>query len=209
MTNILLVDDHTLIRTALKIILQETVKGCRIDEATNSDSAIERIKTTSYSLVIMDVSMPNTDSLTLLNNILAIKPGTKILMFSMNPEEIYAKRYLSMGAMGYLRKDAGEEETRKAITTVLNNKRYISRELAEKLAEDSFNDAPGNPFDKLSAREFEVVQHLIRGDSVSEICRKLNLNSSTVSSHKSRVFEKLDVSNTVDIIKLAKTYNIV
>lgn len=209
MKNILLIDDHTLIRTALKFILKDTVSNCNIDEATNSDSAIEKVKANSYDIAIMDVSMPNTDSLTLLNNILAFKPGTKILMFSMNPEEIFARRYLSMGAMGYLRKDAGEEETRKAITTVLNGKRYISRELAEKLIEDTFNAAPENPFDKLSAREFEVTQHLIRGDSVAQICRKLNLNSSTVSSHKYRILEKLNVSNTVEIINLAKVHNII
>lgn len=209
MINFLLIDDHTLIRTALKIILSNAYKGCEIDEATDSDSAIARVRNKSYSMIIMDVSMPNTDSLSLLNHILVLKPQTKVLIFSMNPEDIYAKRYLSGGAMGYLRKDAGEEETVKAITTVLNNKRYISKTLAEKLADDSFNNNPINPFDKLSAREFEVVQHLIKGESVAQICKKLNLNSSTVSSHKSRIFEKLNVSNPIEIISLAKAYNMV
>lgn len=209
MKYILLIDDHPLIRTALKIILKDLLKNCTIDEATNSDSAIAQVKAASYTLIIMDVSMPNTDSLTLLHNILAFKPGTKILMFSMNSEEIYAKRYLGEGAMGYLRKDAGESEIKFAITTVLNNKRYISRALAEKLAEESFHGSPANPFDKLSAREFEVMQHLIKGESVAQICKQLYLNSSTVSSHKTRIFEKLDVSNFIDLIALAKTYNLI
>lgn len=207
--NFLLVDDHTLIRTALKIILHNAYKGCEIDEAFDSDSAIAQVKKQLYSLVIMDVSMPNTDSFSLLSHILTLSPKTKVLVFSMNPEDIYARRYLSMGAMGYLRKDSGEEETRKAIATVLAGKRYISQALAEKIAEDSFSNQPINPFEKLSAREFEVVQHLIKGESVAQICKKLNVNSSTVSSHKSRIFEKLHVSNPVDIISLAKAYNII
>lgn len=208
MINILLIDDHPLIRTALKIILNDHLRGCIIEEATDSDSALAKVKVKAYSLVIMDVSMPNTDSLSLLTNIIALKAATKVLIFSMNPEEIYAKRYLSMGAMGYLRKDSGEEEIKKAVSTVLNGKRYLSRELSERLAEDAFNNTPVNPFDRLSPREFEVVQHLIKGDSAAQICQKLHLNPSTVSSHKNRIFEKLNVSNRVEVINLAKVYHI-
>ena len=209
MANILLVDDHTLIRSALRIIATNLLSNCHIEEASDGDSAFEKIKSLSFSLVIMDVSMPNTDSFALVHNILAFQPRTKILVFSMNPEDIYAKRYLNMGAMGYLRKDAGEEEIRKAITTVLNNKRYISRTLADSIAEDAFNNKPANPFDKLSPREFEVLQHLIQGKSVAQICQQLNLNSSTVSSHKTRILEKLGVTNPVEMNILARTYNII
>lgn len=209
MTCILLADDHTLIRSAMKIVIQNLILNCDVEEAGNGDEAFQKAKEKDFSLIILDVNMPDTDSFSLVSNILALKPYAKILMYSMNPEEIFAKRYLKMGVMGYLRKDADEQEIRKAITTVLNNKKYISSRLAENLVEDAFNEKAGNPFDKLSPREFEVVQHIIHGKSTAQICEQLHINSSTASSHKKRIFEKLGVSNTIEINQMAKAYNIV
>ncbi len=210
MPNLLIIDDHTIIRTGLKMIIEHFLPHSKIDEAVDGDSAFERIKNTDYDLLILDVNMPNTDTFVLINNILALKPGSKILMFSMNSEEIYAKRFLKMGAMGYVRKDAPEDEIKTAITTVLNNKRYVSATLSEILLKDldSKNNSE-NPFDKLSPREFEIVQHLIYGDSVSVICQKLTLHSSTVGTHKARIFEKLNCTNIIDLNAMAKLHNII
>ena len=94
--------------------------------ANDGDSAFEKIKHNNYDLIIMDVSLPNTDSYKIISNILAIKPGSKILMFSMNPEETFAKRYLQMGAIGYVSKDAPLNEIKNAIESALKNNRYIS-----------------------------------------------------------------------------------
>jgi DNA-binding NarL/FixJ family response regulator len=158
----------------------------------------------------MDVNMPQTDSFGTLQTILALKPKTKIIMFSMNAEEVYAKRYLKLGAMGYLRKDAPNEEIIKAISTVLNNKRYVSPELNEKLLNDLQSKSKSeNPFDKLSPREFEIVQHLSQGDSVAEISHKLNLHTSTIGTHKARIFEKLQCHNIIDLTNLAKIHHVV
>src|SRR5258706_13700696 len=97
----LIVDDHPIIRSGLKTLLTDFVAHTTIDDAYDGDSAFEKIKCNEYDIVILDVNMPNTDSLGLVSNILAIKPTSKILMFSMNAEDNYAKRYLKMGAMGY------------------------------------------------------------------------------------------------------------
>ncbi|HUS03673.1 MAG TPA: response regulator transcription factor [Chitinophagaceae bacterium] len=210
MPNLLLVDDHSVIRKGMKIIIENFLPHVTIDEADDGDSAFEKIKGNNYDLVILDVNMPNTDSLGLVTNILALKPGMKILMFSMNDEEVYAKRYLKMGVMGYVKKDEPEAEIRKAITSVLNNKKYISPRLSQIMIEDLHgNNNAENPFDNLSPREFEIVQHLIRGESLAEICNKLTLHSSTVGTHKARIFEKLKCKNIIDLNSLAKVHNII
>jgi DNA-binding NarL/FixJ family response regulator len=210
MPEFLLVDDHSIVRTGLKLLIQEFFAHSNIDEAYDGDSAFEKIKNHDYDLVVMDVNMPNTDSSGILETILAFKPSVKIIMFSMNAENMYAKRYLKLGAMGYLRKDASGPEIIKAISTVLNNKRYISPELNEKLLTDLQSNHPAeNPFDKLSPREFEIVQHLANGNSVAEISQKLNLHTSTIGTHKARIFEKLECKNIIELNNLAKVHRIV
>ena len=112
--------------------------------------------------------------------------------------------------MGYLRKDAPNDEIEKAITTVLNNKTYVSPELTQKLLQEMQSKKPvENPFDKLSAREFEIVQHLAQGESVAEISKKLNVHTSTVGTHKARIFEKLKCNNIIELTNLAKANNVI
>ena len=192
MKRFLLVDDHAVIRTALKIILQNMYGPVETEEAHDGDSTLEKLKQDKFSLIILDVSMPGTDSFNLVDNILARQPDAKILMFSMNPEEVYARRYLQMGVKGYLKKDAPEPEIRKAIDTVLNNKRYISSSLAESLVNNALEQTQGNPFDHLSPREFEICQHLVKGDSVGDISRKLHLNTSTISAQNTVTTNRLN-----------------
>lgn len=210
MPNLLLADDHSVVRKGMKIIIENFLPHTTIDEAHDGDSAFEKIKNNEYDLVILDVNMPNTDSFGLVSNVLAAKRGTKILMFSMNDEEVYAKRYLKMGVMGYVKKDEPEAEIKKAITTVLNNRKYMSPALGQRMIEDLYikNDSE-NPFDKLSPREFEIVQHLIRGESLHDICNKLTLHSSTVGTHKARIFEKLNCKNVIELNTLAKMHSII
>ena len=205
----LLVDDHCIIRTGLKILIKNFVAHSIFDEAADGDSAFEKIKKEEYDIVILDVNLPDTDSFGLVTNILAVRPNSKILMFSMNAEDNYAKRYLKLGAKGYLRKDESEAEIERAISTVLNNKRYISESLSLRLEEEAFgNRATNNPFERLSPREFEIIQHIVRGESVGQISEKLKLHTSTIGTHKARIFEKLCCNNVIDINALAKTYNV-
>lgn len=153
--------------------------------------------------------MPGTDSFGLVTNIIAFKPKANILMFSVNAEEIYGKKYLQLGAKGYLSKTSSEEEIKKALNNVINGKRYISTELSHAFTEEALGKKSENPFDNLSPREFEIIRYVIRGDSLAEICHKLNLQSSTVGTHKARIFEKLNCRNIIDINALAKVYNII
>jgi two-component system invasion response regulator UvrY len=210
MPDILLVDDHSIVRTGLKLLINDFLPHSNIDEAYDGESALQKVKQLNYDLVVMDVNMPHTDSFGTLQAILAVKPSTKVIMFSMNAEEIYAKRYLNLGAKGYVKKDAPNEEIENAINTVLNGKNYISPSFTQKILSGllSKNEAE-NPFDKLSSREFEIVQHLAKGDSVAEISKKLNVHTSTVGTHKGRIFEKLRVHNVVELMHLAEAHHVI
>jgi two-component system invasion response regulator UvrY len=210
MPKILLADDHEIIRSGIKMMIENFLPKSEIDEAGDGNIAFEKIKANKYDLIILDVNMPNTDSFGLISNILAVKPAAKILMFSMNSEEMYAKRYLKMGALGYIRKDKEESEIKKAIVAVMNNTRYLSKEMNDKILKDYFTDqADTNPFDRLSPREFEIVQQLIRGNSLADICEDLKLQSSTVGTYKARIFEKLGCTNIIELSDLARLHSII
>ncbi len=210
MPHILIVDDHHVITTGLKIVIENFLSDSLIDAANDGVIAFEKIKHHNYDLIIMDISLPYTDSFNIVSNILAIKPKSKILMFSMSPEEMFAKRYLKIGALGYINKDAPLHEIKNAIEHALQSKRYLSPELKEKLAIESIiDDHHENEFDKLSPREFEIVQHLVHGDSVSEISRKLHLHTSTIGTHKAKIFEKLKCKNIVELVTMAKVRKLI
>jgi len=209
MVNILLADDHVIIRSGLKLFILDYISHSIVDEACDGDSAFEKIKSKDYSLIILDVNMPATDSFGLVSNIISLRPHANILMFSMNSEEVYAKKYLQLGVKGYLSKTAPEAEIKIAFDNVIQGKRYISPALSQALAEQSLSKRSDNPFEDLSPREFEIVLHLIRGESLADICHALTLQSSTVGTHKARIFEKLSCSNIIDINALAKVYNII
>ncbi|MDB5199313.1 MAG: DNA-binding response regulator [Chitinophagaceae bacterium] len=209
MANILLADDHEIIRSGLKIFIEHHMPHAVIDEAWDGNSAFEKIKEKDYQLIILDVNMPHTDSFGLVSNIIALRPEANILMFSMNAEDIYAKKYLQLGVKGYLSKASSEAEIRNAIDNVINAKKYISPELMQMLTEEALGKRSNNPFDDLSPREFEIVMHLIRGESISEICQALTLHSSTVGTFKARIFQKLHCTNIIDLLAMAKAYNII
>jgi two-component system invasion response regulator UvrY len=210
MIKILLADDHSIVRTGLKIFLEKLIADSIIDEAWDGETTYRKIEVSNYDLIILDVNMPETDSFKLVTDILGLKPEAKILMFTMNAEEVYAKKFLQMGAMGYLNKGSSETEIKNAIEHVLNNRKYLSPTLNQQLTEEALNGKKtSNPFDNLSPREFEIVQHLIKGESVAEISSKLNLHSSTIGTHKTRIFNKLHCSNIIDINLLAKIHKVI
>lgn len=189
-------------------MLSEVYPGCQPDEAENGAGAVDALEKTSYDLVILDIKMPDTDTLGLVQSIRSQHPATRLLIFSMNPENIYAKRFFKAGCHGFVSKEAPIEEIQKAITTVLGGKKYISETLAQLLADDSAGNIPVNPFEKLSAREFEIVSFILLGKGVSEIGHLLNLRVSTIGTHKARLFKKLQVTNVVGLKELATTYHL-
>ncbi len=208
MNKFLLVDDHVVVRSGIKGLLSEIFKPCEVHESADGDDVTEKLKHNVYDLIMMDIQMPKTDTLGLMEYIHIKYPEAKVLVFSMSAENIYAKRFLKAGAKGFLSKDSPLEEIKKAVSLILSNRKYISDSLAMSLADDSISHNPANIFDKLSAREFEIVSLLLAGQTVSEISKSLNLQVSTVGTHKARVFEKLGVTNLLELKELANSYNL-
>ena len=209
MLKILLADDHEIVRGGLKLFIKTFFAHAVIDDAWDGDSTLEKVKANDYQLIILDVNMPGTDSFELIHGIISSKPDANILIFSMNPEDTYAKRYLQAGAKGYVSKGSSTTELGNAINTVLKNKRYISPSLSQAIAGEISGERTMNPFDTLSSREFEIAQHLIKGEGVSEIRNMLHLKASTVSTYKARIFEKLKCKNPIELNQLARVYNII
>ena len=208
MKRFLLIDDHVVVRSGLKFILSDLFKPCEIDEAEDGDMAVAILKERKYDLVMLDIKMPNTNSIQLMEYFKITYPSLKVLIFSMNSESIYAKRFLRAGAQGFVNKDAPLDEVVKAINQVLSGKKYISETMIELLAEFGISNKEEVLFNSLSPREFEIVSLLLKGDSLSHIAKSLNLQTSTVGTHKARIFEKLKVNNLLELKELSNMYNL-
>jgi two-component system, NarL family, invasion response regulator UvrY len=207
MHKFLLIDDHVVVRSGIKLLLANIYKDSEIHEAKDGDSATSFVKQNHYDFVMLDVQMPNTDSFALMEYFKENFPLLKVLVFSMNAESIYALRFIKAGAMGFISKDAPLDEIKKAIDQVVNGKKYISEEMLFVLAEGTSTNANTNPFSTLSAREFEIVSMLLNGKTISLIAADLNLGISTVGTHKGRIFTKLKVTNLLELKELANSFN--
>lgn len=207
MAKILIIDDHSIIRVGIAFLIRQEIPSATIDEAKSGDAAVALLKKNTYDLVILDVNIPGTDTIDFISYLLTATPHLNILIFTMNPEEWYGRRFLKMGVKGFLNKESPEDEIKKAIWTVLKGNRYISPALAQIISMDALEKKQENPFDELSNREFDVAMRLTRGDSVSAIAESLNLHASTVGTHKAHIFEKLGVQNIIQLADLARLYD--
>lgn len=206
MKKILLVDDHTIIRSGLRMMLGFDLPGIEFHEAAEGETALKLVSENTYEVIVMDINIPGTDTFALVEHIIKDYPESKILMFSMNAECFYVKRFMKLGVKGYVRKDDPADEIRNAVVAVMNNRKYISKVLTESLADEMVSNTHSNPFDSLSPRQVEIVMKLIEGKKISDICQELQLHSSTVSTQKIRIFEKLNVTNLVDLYAVSKIH---
>jgi len=206
---VLIADDHTIVRSGIKLIIQDLLPSTVIDEASNGDEVISYVKKNDYELIVLDINMPDTDSITLVTNLLAYRELSRILIYSMNSEDLYAKRFIKLGVLGYLNKESKAEEIRRAITSVLRGDIYISKKVKRDLNEDMYSKkGADNPFEKLSDREIQTVKYLLHGYSLLEIKKILNIHSSTVGTYKTRIFEKLKIKTLRDLDELARMYQL-
>jgi Response regulator containing a CheY-like receiver domain and an HTH DNA-binding domain len=206
MVKILLADEQAIIRNGLKAIIEKNISFSIIEEVCDANLIFEKIKANDYQLIILDINMPDSDSLKLVQDIFNLKPDSKILVFTMYPEEMFAKKYLQLGVMGYLTKQSSEEEINIAIDNLLNNKRYVSAPLLESLTHHSFKASKGSPFESLSGREVEILQHLLHGETVDTISNLLKVDISTVGTYKSRIFKKLKCKSLENVYSMANLY---
>lgn len=206
MKRFLLADDHHIVRTGLSLIIKDEFSNAAIDECNNGDCVWEKVQQTEYDLLVLDISMPAMDSLRLLKNIFNLRPQQKVMIFTMSPVAVYAKKYLALGVKGFINKEAEPAEVRLGIVTILNNRRYLGSDMMHLLNEEQTGGQGNSPFESLSIRELEIMNLLVEGKNVSEIAGLLFLHISTVSTHKANIMAKLHVSNVVELTKMVQLF---
>ena len=200
---VLVIDDHSIIRQGLRKILADTDDLIVAGEAANGNAALEMVRERDWDLLILDLSMPGRSGLELLKLIKNERPHLPILVFSMHQEEQYAVRAIRAGAAGYLSKEGDSELLLPAIRKVVNGGVFISARLAELLATNVSPNAPGLPHTQLSNREFEVFIRIVRGVSLTAIAEEFSLSIKTVSTNKSHILTKMDMSSQADLVRYA------
>lgn len=198
---ILLVEDHSIVRYGVIRILQGMSHDISIDESADFDEALRHIGKKKYDLIILDINIPHGNDLEMIRLIRVRQPDIKILIFSGADERMYALRYLREGADGYLMKDSPNKEIIDAVRTVMNNEKYCSAYIRQQLLQklSTGEQVHNNPMMALSDREIQVMQYLIQGQSISAIARLMNLHISTVSTYKTRLFQKFEVTNVIEL----------
>lgn len=208
MKSFLLIDDHYVVTTGLSILLNKEYPRAVIDVCNTGDDAHELFANNHYDLVILDIGLPGEDSSSILYNFIRMKPDVPVLIFSMKQEDIYGVRFVGIGAKGFLSKDATEEEILNAIRKILDGKTYLSESIILKMTGDIIKKRSSNPFKRLSNRELEITQYLVKGVNITKIAEIMNLHTSTVSTHKSKILAKVGVENVVMLCKLAEIHAI-
>lgn len=206
---ILIADDHTVVRQGLKLILAESFKRATFGDAANSAQTLERVTRERWDIVILDLTMPGRSGLEVLKEIKSRFPTLPVLILSMHPEDQFAVRLLKAGASGYMTKESAPEELVGAMHKALAGGRYISPGLAEKMASLLVNDLQNAPHERLSDREFLILRLIASGKPVGVIARELSLSVKTVSTYRTRLLEKMGLTNNAEIVHYAFHNNLV
>ncbi|HZW02491.1 MAG TPA: response regulator transcription factor [Anaerolineaceae bacterium] len=208
MIRILIADDHAIVRRGVRDILFELPFPIEVYEASSALSAIREITNRSFDILILDISFPDGNGLDVLNQVKSVQPNAKVLFLSMYPEEQYARRAIKNGAFGYLTKDSAPTELVAAIKKVIAGHKYVTSTLAQILLDDLVSPDSQAPHETLSDREFQVMLELAKGKKTSEIAAELLISPKTVSTYRARVYEKLNISTTAELVRYVMDRNL-
>lgn len=207
--NILIADDHSIVREGLKHYVSTLEKVNLIEEAVDGTEAWSKIKDGNFDIVILDVSMPGMSGLDVLRKVKERNLNIRVLILSVYPQEQYAIQAFRLGALGYLSKETAYEELSIAIKKIVSGGRYISSVFAEKLAFNGF-DADTHPIhEKLSDREYQVMILLAKGKSVTEISKEIFISDKTVSTYRTRILEKMGMKKNAELIMYVIKHNLI
>lgn len=204
--NFISADDHSVVTQGMSFILKDLYNGATVYQIESFSEIIKVLNSTTIDLLILDINFPDGSSLNLLPTLKKIQPDLKILIFSGYDEDIYAVRYLSAGANGYLNKLSSEEEIKHAIKTVMRSGKYTSKNIQDKIMDSYILKKPSNPLEQLSNREIEIAKFLVDGRSNIDISKSLNIKKTTVSTYKNRIFEKLSIDTLSGLIQIFQLY---
>ena len=203
MINVLIVDDHPIVREGLSKIIQLEYDISVTGLAKDASEAIKIMTSKIVDVVILDISMPGISGLDVIKDLKNLQPDARIIMLTMYPEERFAVRAIKSGATGYLTKETASDELIKAIRIVYSGHNYITPLIAEKIVNELQGKEEISPHEKLSAREFEVMCMIGSGKTINEIAELMSLSSRTVSTYRTRVLEKMDFKNNAMIMRYA------
>jgi two-component system invasion response regulator UvrY len=203
MIRVLLVDDHAVVRTGFRLLLQAHPEISVVGEADSGENGCQRYLELTPDVVVMDLAMPGMGGLEALKRIRAHHPHARVLALSAHDDPLHARRALREGARGFLSKRSAPEALIEAITTVAAGQRYIDVNLAQKLALDEVEGGGKSPVERLSEREFEVFVRLAAGASVQRIADDLKLSASTVGTHLYNIKQKLGAANQSELTLIA------
>lgn len=206
---VLLADDHAIIRDGLKKILADTEDMVVAGEAMNGHAALDLVRERNWGLVVLDLSMPGRSGVELINLIKTERPQCPVLIFSMHPEEQYAVRALRAGASGYLSKEGDSDLILPALRKVAAGGVYFSARVAELLVSEAAPHAQSLPHTRLSDREYQIFDRIVRGLSLTAIAHELSLSIKTVSTHKSHIMSKMEMKNQVDLVRYAISHQLI
>lgn len=200
--NVLLVDDHAVVRMGFKMLLESDADIKVIAEADSGENAVKMYMEHMPDVVVMDITMPGIGGLEATDRIIAKDSSARILVLSAHEDSVHPKRVLNAGAMGYLTKRSAAEELIKAIRTVAGRKMYLEASIAQQMAIQQLNGEK-NPLDVLSDREFEVFMALAKGETTNQIAETLSLSPRTVGTHLYNIKQKLNAGNSAEIALIA------
>ena len=209
MTRILVADDHGVVREGVKRIISEAPDMVLVGEADTGEEALEKALTLDCDMLLLDITMPGRSGFDVMRELRTQRPGLRILVLSMHPEEQYAVRVLRAGACGYVSKETAPQELLSAIHRVALGGRYVSSSLAEMMAFNLARGGEEKPHESLSDREYQVLCLIASGRTVKEIAAELMLGTKTVSTYRQRLLEKMGMSGNADLIRYAMRNDLV
>jgi len=205
MKKILIVDDHSIVRTGVKLLLQEIMTNFEYFTAASKEEALAILKVhNDLDLIILDVNISDYSCERMIENCRLKSPRSKIMILSMNSETMMAKRFYQLGVDAYVNKAVKDDQLKTAFTELLSNRKYFSPDLLIQLANETFGQQvdSSNPFAQLSQREFEVMQYLFEGKTLQEIAHILAIHPSSIGTYKARIFEKMNVTSIIDLYNM-------
>lgn len=209
MIRVLLADDHAVVRTGFRLLLQSHPGVAVIGEAESGEAACQRYAELGPDVVVMDLAMPGMGGLEALKRIRARNPQARVLALSAHDDPMHARRALREGALGFLSKRSAPEALLEALTTVAAGRSYLDIDIAQKLALADIEGGTKSPIERLSEREFEVFLRLAAGATVQRIAEDLNLSASTVGTHLYNVKQKLAVANQAELTLIAIRHKLI
>ncbi|NWJ52157.1 MAG: response regulator transcription factor [Bacteroidetes bacterium] len=202
---IIIADDHAVVRTGLQLILDETPDLSIVDEARNGQELLEKLCINNYDLVLLDISMPGKDAIDVLKEIKVAYKELPVVIFSMNPDDIYAVRMIANGASAYINKETKPNKIIEVLRTVIAGRKYFFPNQAEMMADIIINPEKNNSVlhNSLTDREFQIFTMLAAGVRKSEIAEKFAITKSTVSNHRNNILKKMNMSTNSELTRYA------